>query len=824
MEPNHCRPGLLSLLRCLLGVLGWVVSTSAASPVVISEFMADNSRTLQDESGQTPDWIELLNTSAAPVELGGYSLSDNPNKPRKWVLPAATLRPGERRVIFASGREARDPAKPWHAPFKLSGEGGFLALFQPDGSLATSFGDSYPPQVSDVSFGFAHGGTGTPWYLPKPTPGKENLPAGTSPGPIPRGATNRVATSTNLASPLPVFVRVEANGSPVKQVTLRHRTMFAAEASVVLNDAGRDGDERAGDGLWSGLIPVSQAKPGTMVRWRFEAMDDSGATSRWPIVASEREGEKYLGTVLGADGVRSALPVFHLFIRPSDIDAADADQGARAACFLDGEFYDNIAIKVRGNTTAGFPKKSHRLEFPAAHPLRHPSGGGRIRNTSLMAEWGDPSYLRQHLSFWLMARAGVPAPFHEPVRVQLNGEFYQLAMHSQVLGEELLERTGLDPDGALYKAVGTVTPELMSTGGFEKKTRKQEDERDYIEFTQALVRRRGGDTRSREVFDRCDLPGVINYLAVARLTQEDDDIWANLSLYRDSEGSGRWRPVAFDMNVSWGLSFGVGGVVADQDGLRSHPFWGASGIGSNQGHNELYDAIIRTPVTREMLVRRMRTLMDRDWQSPGTPRSERVLERHIDELRARMAPEAALDRKLWGESWNASRSEGPERALEFGIRDLERRFIEPRRVHFYVTHCATNAARKVGVGTGLSAGIPDAQPAGCVVQIVAIGLGTKRNQDWIRLTNTHPFAVDVSGWKLAGDVKFTLPAGMVIPALGQAIVASDARGFMERTESPRPGEQWLVVGGFKGSLAKANTVEVLDDRDRIVHRWKNPGR
>ena len=124
----------------------------------------------------------------------------------------------------------------------------------------------------------------------------------------------------------------------------------------------------------------------------------------------------------------------------------------------------------------------------------------------------------------------------------------------------------------------------------------------------------------------------------------------------------------------------------------------------------------------------------------------------------------------------------------------------------------------------MSAGIPDAQPAGCVVQIAATGLGANRNHDWIRLTNTHPFAVDVSGWKLAGDVKFTLPAGMVIPASGQAIVASDARGFMERTESPKPGEPWLVVGGFKGSLAKAGTVQVVDDRDRMVHRWEKSGR
>jgi hypothetical protein len=791
----------------------------AASPVVLSEFMAINTRTLKDDAGGTPDWIELHNRSSESVQLDGYSLTDNPRRPRKWLLPAVSLAPGARRLVFASGREQRDLSKPLHAPFKLTGEGGYLALVAPDGTVATEFAPAYPPQFQDVSFGFGSTTSGRAWFLPKATPGQPNLPEGIAPGPILSEATNFPAYAKS-GDPLRLLVRVTTNGAPVKQVRAWQRTMFSAEKPVTLNDEGRDGDAQASDGIWSGTLATAGSKPGSMLRWRFEAVDGVGATNRWPLFPDRERSARYLGTVLDAGSVTSALPVFHLFIDPARRGEADSESGARAAFHHDGEFYDNIFIKVRGNSTVGFPKKSHRLEFNVEHPLRHPGPGGRIRNTSLMAEWGDPSYLRQHLSFWLMAKAGVPAPFHEPVRVQLNGEFFQLAMHSQVLGEELLERTGLDPDGALYKAVGTVTPEIMSTGGFEKKTRKREDERDYLDLTRALARRPGSQARAVELFDRCDLPGVINYLAVARLTQEDDDIWANMSLYRDSNGSGRWRPVAFDMNVSWGLSFGAGGILADRDDFRSHPFWGASGIGSNQGHNELYDAVIRTPATREMLVRRMRTLMDRDWQAPGTSAGERLLENHIEELRRKMGPEATLDRSLWGESWNASRQSTPDRALDQGIRDLVQRFIEPRRVHLFVTHSATNPGRPVGVGTRLSAGIPAPQPTDCQVRIADIGRGSERRQDWLRLTNTHPFAVDVSGWKLAGDVKFTLPPGMVIPANGQAIAAADEAGFLTRTNSPMRGEQRLVVGGFKGNLGKVQEIRLTDDRGRSVDQWR----
>jgi hypothetical protein len=90
-------------------------------------------------------------------------------------------------------------------------------------------------------------------------------------------------------------------------------------------------------------------------------------------------------------------------------------------------------------------------------------------------------------------------------------------------------------------------------------------------------------------------------------------------MYHDCDGTGEWRPIAFDMNVSWGLSFGRRGVIATADNFRSHPFFGAAGVGVNQGFNRLYDAVVRVPETREMLLRRMRTILDGWWQPRARP-------------------------------------------------------------------------------------------------------------------------------------------------------------------------------------------------------------
>src|SRR5688500_19463688 len=48
----------------------------AATPF-ISEFMASNANGIQDEFGETSDWIEITNTVASPINLQGYHLTDD---------------------------------------------------------------------------------------------------------------------------------------------------------------------------------------------------------------------------------------------------------------------------------------------------------------------------------------------------------------------------------------------------------------------------------------------------------------------------------------------------------------------------------------------------------------------------------------------------------------------------------------------------------------------------------------------------------------------------------------------------------------------------
>jgi len=153
-----------TLLVFMVSVALWPNPASAQPPqhdptdaaLVISEFVASNNRSLRDSDGDYPDWIEIQNTSADMVDLDGWSLTDNMDNLRKWEFPAVELAPGRFLVVFASGKDRREPQAELHTNFALAAGGESLALVAPDGTLAHAYID-YPPQFADISYGLSVG-------------------------------------------------------------------------------------------------------------------------------------------------------------------------------------------------------------------------------------------------------------------------------------------------------------------------------------------------------------------------------------------------------------------------------------------------------------------------------------------------------------------------------------------------------------------------------------------------------------------------------------------------------------------------------------------
>jgi hypothetical protein len=844
--------------------IGWGYQLNPAAqdlPPYISEFMASNTRTLADEDDEYSDWIEIYNPNPNAMSLDGWFLTDTTNNLGKWRFPATNIAGGGVMMVFASEKNRRTVGAPLHTDFKLSADGEYLALVQPDGAtIASEFRATFPTQVPDVSYGFAQfAQTNSPLlvagtngvYFTGPTPGAGNTGGTQTPGPAILSVQHTPNVPTD-GDDLVVTARVLPSFFGVSTVTMRYRVMFGSEVAVPMFDDGAHRDGAANDGSFGAIIPASASTNGQMVRYFISATDANGRASRWPLFTNPAGTAQYLGTVVNPNYVTSAIPVIHLFAPPNILQpgpntsatGADSQAGSSGvSVFYDGEFYDNIYVSLRGNTTAGYPKKSHRFEFNREHLFRHPgvgygwpeNPGPRIRRTSFVADYPDPTYMRQGLSFWLCEQAGSPASFYYPVRLQLNGQFYQLANHNDVHTEELLDRLGYDPNGALYNAVGTAQTSQFSTGGFEKKTREWEGNADYQQFANAIAESVPLATRRINVFDMMDLPNVINYLVAARFAQENDDVWANMSIYHDNDGDDLWRIISFDMNLSWGAFFmdnpaNDTGIQAANDPHKSFPLYGSSQALSftSGNYNRIYDVIFDVPQTLEMFRRRMRTVLDQQILPPGSAPNSSAVERKILAWRDRIVADGALDRAKWG--WPGIGGQNnlpPGTSVTDGVNALLQQFFLPRRAHFYGKHSVTNTALAIGTTKTQNAGFPLPQPSDAFVAVTAVEFNpasADQEQEFICLTNAAPVALDISGWKLDGAVDFTFAPGTVIPANSVFYVSPDVRAFRARTVSPRGREGHFVLGPYSGQLsARGEALRVLSTSSNVMNSFSYEG-
>jgi hypothetical protein len=154
--------------------------------VYINEWMAANSKTLADPADRKfSDWFELFNPGPQPVDLSGYSLSDDPTNTAKCRIPAGTMIGSSGFLVVWADQDTQQNGQnaDLHVNFKLSQTGEFIGLYTPAGALVDSV--SFGAQTVDASQGrWPDGQEGAFYSMATPSPGKPNVIAPIGPNPL----------------------------------------------------------------------------------------------------------------------------------------------------------------------------------------------------------------------------------------------------------------------------------------------------------------------------------------------------------------------------------------------------------------------------------------------------------------------------------------------------------------------------------------------------------------------------------------------------------------------------------------------------------------
>lgn len=187
------------------------------------------------------------------------------------------------------------------------------------------------------------------------------------------------------------------------------------------------------------------------------------ATALWGLTeASQGDGSHAVGyekRLFDQDTVHT------LEITMADWDSfianAAAEDYAPCSVTIDGERFDNVAIRAKGNTSLssvaslGSTRYSFKVEFD--HYIKGMTYHG-LDKLSLNNLIQDATLMKDYLAYTLMNRMDVPAPLCSYVQITVNGEPWGLYLAVEGVEEAFRDRNGMSR-GELYK------PDSLSFGG-----------------------------------------------------------------------------------------------------------------------------------------------------------------------------------------------------------------------------------------------------------------------------------------------------------------------------------------------------------------------
>ncbi|MCB0033099.1 MAG: lamin tail domain-containing protein [Anaerolineales bacterium] len=257
---------------------------TAAELVVITEIAAvDGANAMMDEDGDFSDWVEIHNPSHQSLDLNGWYLTDDPLTLTQWQLPSIIVPPNGYLLVFASGKDRLNGEL--HTNFRLSSDGEYLALVEPDGmTVAWGYGPTFPQQYDRLSYGLD--ANLNPRYFTTPTPGTANYTQSGNLTPIVEAAAHVPALPT-ADDTITITTTVSASSAAVGGVYVRYQIGGSPAVNRAMFDDGLHGDGAAGDGVYGYTIPANTFQTADVISYYIRAENIYGYYTRWPLLESE---------------------------------------------------------------------------------------------------------------------------------------------------------------------------------------------------------------------------------------------------------------------------------------------------------------------------------------------------------------------------------------------------------------------------------------------------------------------------------------------------------------------------------------------------------
>ena len=546
------------------------------------------------------DWVELANESAQTVDLSGWYLSDDPDKPRKWQFPAGTsIAPLGFVRVDLMGSEAETTGL--QAPFALKVDS-VEKLVVSDANGVTVDHILLREQRRNVSYGRVPG-TSDYGYFTKLTPGAANSAQ----------ACARAAQPVSFSAPGGIQdgpVTVELTGTPGIDIYYTPDGSMPTQTSMI----------------YTGPLQLDQTTVVKAIAWSSGVLPSTvsartylfGVSHTVDVICVSGNYEELIGPngTLNTGEKGAGYDVF------AEIYTADGEQLIGQSCYF--------CLNGRSSRTH-FPQKAFRLVAKKEY------GDNRFR-AALFDNLDDTVYkgvvvraagqdnqgafMRDAVLGSLADGTSVMYQESQEAVVYVNGQYWGVYHMRERISKQAIARfEGWDEwddidllegsDGKAVKGSSDKWQEMIT----------------YIKNNDLAI-----EANMQTLRGYVDVENYLEYVMLEMYTNNQD--LNNIRMYRSASQDGRWHFILYDLDL---------GAQATRDPVAG---WGDSSgkVGSvtSQG-NILFRALMRNPGCRDWFLTRFGELLATDLSSAS------VGER-IREMTTTLNPEMPAHFERWSDT------------------------------------------------------------------------------------------------------------------------------------------------------------------------------